>query len=225
MNRFNGFSRRGLLQAAGAGLALPAPRKGSDRPPNILFAISDDQSWLHTSAAGDPVVRTPAFDRVARAGVRFTHAFSCAPTCTASRGAILTGQDIWRLEEGGNLWSTLPRKFEVYPDMLERAGYQVGFTGKGWGPGDFKAGGRTRNPAGNPFKSFREFHAGRDRNKPFCYWFGSFRPHRPYPKDSGNRGRAEAGRRGGSTVDAAMCRRRAGTCWITSWPSRNGTRS
>ena len=46
------------------------------RPPNILFCISDDQSYAHTGANGDPVVQTPAFDRVAREGLRFTHAFS-----------------------------------------------------------------------------------------------------------------------------------------------------
>ena len=41
-------------------------------PPNILFCISDDQSYAHTGANGDPVVKTPAFDRVAREGIRFT---------------------------------------------------------------------------------------------------------------------------------------------------------
>ena len=46
--------------------------------PNILFAIADDQSWGHTSIEGCAYVRTPAFDRVAREGVRFTHAFSPA---------------------------------------------------------------------------------------------------------------------------------------------------
>jgi hypothetical protein len=37
-------------------------------PPNILFCISDDQSYAHASANGDPVIKTPAFDRVAREG-------------------------------------------------------------------------------------------------------------------------------------------------------------
>ncbi len=39
--------------------------------PNILFCISDDQSYSHTGANGDPVVKTPAFDRIAREGLRF----------------------------------------------------------------------------------------------------------------------------------------------------------
>ena len=44
--------------------------------PNILFAISDDQSYPHASILGDPVVKTPAFDRVAREGVLFTHSYT-----------------------------------------------------------------------------------------------------------------------------------------------------
>ena len=126
--------------------------KSRDRKrPNILFAISDDQSWCHTGAAGDKVVKTPGFDRIAEEGVVFTHAFSAAPSCTASRGAIFTGRYIWELEEGANLGGTLPNKFKVYPDLLEETGYFVGYTGKGWFPGLNEPGGRKRNPTGPEF--------------------------------------------------------------------------
>jgi N-sulfoglucosamine sulfohydrolase len=155
--------------------------------PNILFAIADDQSWLHTSSAGDPVVKTPTIDRIAGRGVRFTNSFCSSPSCTPSRGSILTGRNFWELEEGGNLWSSLPKKFDVYPDLLEAAGYHVGLHGKGWGPGDFKAGGFTRNPAGTPYTSFASFLEARPKDKPFCFWFGSTDPHRPYEPGSGAR--------------------------------------
>ncbi|MCH7728456.1 MAG: sulfatase-like hydrolase/transferase, partial [Planctomycetes bacterium] len=122
--------------------------------PNILFCISDDQSYAHTGANGDPVVKTPTFDRVAREGVRFTHAFCDAPSCGPSRSAILTGQHIWRLEEAGNIHSTLPKKFATYTDLLEDAGYFIGFTGKGWSPGRLAPGGRSRNPAGPEFAKY-----------------------------------------------------------------------
>ena len=36
--------------------------------------------------------------------------------------------------------------------MLEKAGYHVGFTGKGWGPGNWKVSGRSRNPAGTDYQ-------------------------------------------------------------------------
>src|SRR5437868_6924800 len=121
--------------------------------PNILYCLADDWAWPHAGVYGDKVIHTPNFDRVAREGVLFTHAFSAAPSCTPSRAAMLTGQAPHRLAEGANLHGFLPKHFKVYPDLLEAAGYVVGFHGNGWGPGDFKAGGRARNPAGPSFQS------------------------------------------------------------------------
>jgi len=171
--------------------------------PNILFCISDDQSWAHTGANGDPVVKTPAFDRVAAEGLRFTHSYCDAPTCGPSRSAILTGQPIWRLEEAGNIWSTLPAKFATYTDELQKAGYKVGATGKAWGPGRLEPGGRTENPAGPnyqgrtldpPFRGIRntdyagnfdDFMAEVDEDQPFCFWLGTSEPHRFYEDGAG----------------------------------------
>ena len=171
----------GLVLLTGRARGKRAPR------PNILFAIADDQSFAHTGAMGDPVVRTPTFDRVAREGVLFTRAYCSSPSCTPSRGAILTGQAFWRLEQGANLWSTLPAKFPVYTELLEAAGYHVGFTRKGWGPGNAEAGGRTRNPAGPRFRDFETFLDGSTEAAPFCFWFGSTDPHRNYERGSGVR--------------------------------------
>ena len=176
----------GLLSATALGsCVLAGPGRDAKKRPNILFCLADDWSWPHASIAGDKVVRTPTFDRVAREGVLFENAFVSAPSCTPSRGAILTGQWHWRLEEGGNLWSTLPAKFTVYPDLLEQAGYHVGFTRKGWAPGRNEPGGRKRNPAGPVYKNFGEFLKVRPEGKPFCFWFGSTDPHRGYKWQSG----------------------------------------
>lgn len=169
---------------AGLPLALSAPAAQAPQP-NILFCLADDWAWPHAGAYGDRVVRTPVFDSVAREGFLFTHAFSAAPSCTASRAAMLTGQAPHRLEEGANLHCFLPARFAVYPDLLERAGYFVGHTGKGWGPGSFQAGGRNRNPAGPQFKSFEDFIKQKPAGKPFCFWFGGHDPHRPYEPGTG----------------------------------------
>lgn len=176
----------GVVLAVGMSLidALAAPDHAR---PNILLAIADDASWAHFGAYGDQVVRTPVIDRLAREGVRFNHAFCSSPSCTPSRGALLTGQSFWRLESGANLWSVLPKKFIVYPDVLEAAGYHVGLQGKGWGPGDFKGGGWSRNPAGTPCKDFATFRRGVPDGRPFCFWFGSTDPHRLYDPGSGAR--------------------------------------
>ena len=184
---------------------LSAATAIADEKPNILFCISDDQSYAHTGANGDPVVKTPAFDRIAREGLRFTHAFCDAPTCGPSRSAILTGQPIWRLEEAGNIHSTLPAKFATYTELLKEAGYFVGYTGKGWSPGRLESGGRTENPAGAafqtvkldpPFKAMRntdyagnfaDFLSQKSGDDPFCFWLGTSEPHRGYELGAGKR--------------------------------------
>jgi arylsulfatase A-like enzyme len=148
--------------------------------PNILILMSDNHSWNHLGCYGDPVIKTPNIDGLSESGIRFTNAYCSAPSCTPARASMLTGQDIWRLEEGANLWGTLPAKFKVYTDMLEEAGYLVGHEGKGWGPGDYEAGGRGRNPAGERFNSFEEFYNEKEKGQPFCYWYSSRDPHRPY---------------------------------------------
>ena len=153
--------------------------------PNILLLMSDNQSWNHLGCYGDPVVKTPAIDRIAEQGVKFTNAYCAAPSCSPARAGMLTGQDIWRLEEGANLHGILPHKFPIYTDMLRSAGYFVGSQGKGWGPGSIKDSGREFNPAGKKYKSFKEFLSANKENKPWTFWFSSHKPHRPYEVGSG----------------------------------------
>jgi arylsulfatase A-like enzyme len=172
----------GLLLAV-ALTAAPAAER-----PNILLAIADDWGWPYASAFGDPVVRTPTLDRLAREGVLFENAFVASPSCTPSRAALLTGQWHWRLEESANLWSTLRFDYPTYPELLAAAGYHVGLTGKGWGPGRNEPGGRWQNPAGRSFDSLDAFLAARPPGQPFVYWFGSSDPHREYEAGSGTRG-------------------------------------
>ena len=151
--------------------------------PNILFAIADDWGWPHAGSYGDPVVKTPTFDRLAKEGALFRHAYVSSPSCTPSRGAILTGQWHWRLEGAGNLWSVFPDKYDTYPELWARAGYMIGVSSKGWGPGRTQKKGRQL--AGPRYKNFRAFMKNRESGKPFCYWLGSSDPHRGYAKGSG----------------------------------------
>lgn len=167
------------------GAALTGPGALADDRPNVLLVIADDWGHPNAGAYGDRAVRTPNFDRLAAEGVRFERSYCASPSCTPSRGGLLTGQAIHRLEAGGNLWSALAARFKGYPDYLEAAGYVVGLTGKGWGPGSLEGTGRTRNPAGPNFKSFAAFLETVPADRPFCYWYGSTDPHRPYAAGSG----------------------------------------
>ena len=174
------------------------------RSPNILFAISDDQSYPYASAYGSKMVQTPAFDRVARNGVLFNNAFVAAPQCSPSRAAILTGLNIWQLEEAGTHSSYFPQKFQTFTDILESGGYVLGYTGKPWGPGNWKDAGRSRNPVGPEFaahrhdsvpydgirplnysRNFQEFFDQKPAGQPFFFWFGASEPHRRFQPGSG----------------------------------------
>ena len=163
--------------------------------PNILIAIADDQSYPHTSAYGDPAIKTPAFDRVAKAGVLFRNAFTPAPGCSPMRAAFLTGREIWQIREAGTHASFFPRDLPVFPEQLAESGYHVGMTGKGWGPG--KAPDWPHNPAGKSYANrknkapkgissndyaanFADFLNARKGDEPFCFWFGGSEPHRTY---------------------------------------------
>lgn len=173
--------------------------------PNLLFIIFDDWGWSHAGAYGCTWVKTPNFDRVAREGVLFKNAFTSNPKCSPCRASILTGRNSWQLEEASCHNGIFPRKFAVYPELLEKAGYAVGLTGKGWGPGDFKSTGFTRNPAGPSFdehtssspasgisrndyaRNLEAFLKQRPAGRPFCFWMGFHEPHRAYELNSGAR--------------------------------------
>ncbi len=184
----------------GWGIAMAAEKTR----PNILLAISDDQSYPYASAYGCQGVKTPAMDRVARMGVLFPHAFAPSPGCSPTRASILTGRYPWQNEHAGTHASSFSSRFAVYPDLLEAAGYHVGMVGKGWGPGNFEVGGFKRNPAGPTYRktfedapegvssidyagAFEQFLADRRPGQPFCFWFGCHEPHRRYARGIGRR--------------------------------------
>ena len=148
------------------------------RRPNIVFCMADDWSWPHAGILGDPVVKTPHFDRIAREGVLFDNAFVSTPSCTPSRLSILTGQHHWRLQEGDSLGGSLREEFDVYTEMLQKAGYRIARFGKGVWPSKHTF--RERDSFGKRFRSFDEFIKERKPGEPFCYWHGGQDPHRPY---------------------------------------------
>ena len=166
------------------GLLLLAVNCHAAERPNIVFAIADDWGWPHATVYGnDDVCQTPTFDRIAKGGVLFNHAYVSSPSCTPSRNAILTGKYHWQLGSGANLWSTLDTKHATYPLLLEDAGYHVGSWRKSWGPGNLDN--WERHPAGKVYKSPDSFLDDWDRNEPFCFWLGSSDPHRDYELGSG----------------------------------------
>jgi arylsulfatase A-like enzyme len=178
-----------LLILSGCGLNSKKKNDQKEmRPPNFLILMSDNHSWNHLGSYGNEVLETPVIDKLAAEGIRFNNAYCAAPSCAPARAAMLTGQDIWRLEEAANLWGDFPPQFKVFTEVLQEAGYLVGHEGKGWGPGDWEAAGRTENPAGQKYYSFEEFYNDKERDQPFFYWFSSRDPHRPFKRDGWKKG-------------------------------------
>lgn len=182
--------------------------------PNILFAISDDQSFAHTSFKGCAFINTPAFDRVASEGIYFNNCFAGSPGCAPSRSTIVTGRYHWQNEQSGQHASSWMKKYVPFIDLLEGNGYITGRTGKGVSPFQYArdendslwrktdAGGiahseieyRKGTPedertagginAMNYFENFKYFMENVRKDKPFFFWYGAREPHRSYEQDS-----------------------------------------
>ena len=123
---------------------LPAPSFAAEsKRPNIVFAFADDWGRVASAYAKldghgtiNDVVQTPNFDRVAREGVLFRHAFVSAPSCTPCRSALLTGQHFWRTGRGAILQGARWDSSNIsWPMLLRDAGYHIGETYKVWSPG------------------------------------------------------------------------------------------
>jgi N-acetylglucosamine-6-sulfatase len=106
-----------------------------ERPPNVIFILSDDHRWDAAGFEGHPFIETPALDRLAEEGVRFTRAFVTSSLCSPSRASFLTGTTPHRHGVWNNFtpWSDDNRTFLEY---LGRAGYRTAFIGKWHMPGN-----------------------------------------------------------------------------------------
>jgi len=182
-----------------AGICMTANAAKETKRPNILFVIADDISRTSYGAYGCKYIKTPGFDRIAKEGVLFSNAYTNNPKSAPSRAMLLTGRYSWQLEAACNHNPIMPEKWVFYPDLLAQNGYFTGFTGKGWGPGDFPG---EHNPAGPEFSkftlkapfqfisnkdyvaNFKDFLEQNTDNKPFCFWFGTHEAHRAFELDS-----------------------------------------
>ena len=108
-------------------------------PPNILFIVTDDHRGDAMSCYGNPVLRTPAFDRIAREGARFDAFYVASPLCSPSRAALLSGLYPHQRGNGvldNNRAPDLPRDTPTLATRLGSLGYVTGFVGKAHIGGD-----------------------------------------------------------------------------------------
>ncbi len=125
----------GLLAAFCACATPTDPPKEVDPdappPPNIVFLLTDDQNFDSLGCYGNPDVRTPHIDALARDGVAFDRHYVTTAICMASRATIMTG--LYEFRHGCNFGhGNLLREHwqNAYPVLLRNAGYRTAMAGK-----------------------------------------------------------------------------------------------
>jgi N-sulfoglucosamine sulfohydrolase len=170
-----------LTAAAGLGVAtlagaVPAPAQARGSQPNIVVFVADDLGWRDLGIYGNTGIRTPNIDRLARSGLRVTHAFGTTPQCSPSRISTLTGKYAHAtLTE--DLHTPLPAGERILPSYLQPLGYFTGMMAKTHlGPNGER---QFQWYSPETAKALPDFldSAG---TRPFFLWVGFHDPHRPY---------------------------------------------
>ena len=141
----------------------PAPAPAPARP-NIVLVLFEDMS-ARVGAYGDPLARTPAFDRIAAEGVRYTNVYTASGVCAPSRASLMTGRYANTIgaqhmrtmgylgAPGGGPQDYLavpPPEVRAFPELLRAAGYH---TSNDW---------KTDYQFGEPFTIWDESEEGAD---------------------------------------------------------------
>ncbi|MBM4001561.1 MAG: DUF229 domain-containing protein [Planctomycetes bacterium] len=136
-NGAGGASPHALL--AGAVVALTAlsgaAAQPTDRRPNFVFILADDQSPESLACYGNRVCRTPHLDRLAREGIVLDDAHHMGSwsgaVCTPSRTMIMTGRTLWRIPGATGPGLEHPPSFRddaartSMPALFNQAGYRT----------------------------------------------------------------------------------------------------
>lgn len=170
-------------------LALPFTTLAHAKQPNLLLFLADDMTYTDLGCYGNPDVKTPHIDQLAKDGLRFTRFYNSAPTCSPLRQSLYTG--LYPIRNGAH-----PNHSRVYdgvkslPHYLKPLGYRTAIVGKrheapasafpfemlGGSHGD---GGKTPDGADLPLDKTRAFMA-RDAKQPWCLVVASNQPHTPW---------------------------------------------
>lgn len=170
-------------------LSLVARAAETKRAPHIVIFLADDMSWadvpLNHPQSG---IRMPNVERLARAGMTFSHAFVASPSCAPSRAALLTG--LVPPRNGAMFNHSAPdAAIKKWPAYFREAGYEVvsfGKTGHGATVRDY--GFDLASHIGQPFSeripAAVDWLEKRPAGRPLCLLVGTNWPHTPWPDHS-----------------------------------------
>jgi arylsulfatase A-like enzyme len=98
--------------------------------PNFVFFLGEGARSDEFGFAGNRLIQTPNFDRMAREGMVFRNAFVTNALCTPSRASILTGLYSHATGAIDNRERAIPDDIPTVTDLLRQAGYEAGLFGK-----------------------------------------------------------------------------------------------
>ena len=134
MNQQNIVIRKGLVSAGLVCLALLSAK--AQKHPNVVLVLTDDQGYGDLGFNGNPHVKTPVLDRLARESVRFNNFYVC-PVSAPTRSSLMTGRYSLRtgVRDTYNGGAMMAASEVTVAEMLKIAGYTTGIFGK-WHLGD-----------------------------------------------------------------------------------------
>ncbi|HBO14822.1 MAG TPA: sulfatase [Porticoccaceae bacterium] len=116
-----------------SGAAEDDPNK-TQKPPNIVFILTDDQNYDTLQALGNPNINTPNLDKLVRSGVSFTHVFNQgsweAAVCGPSRKMLNTGRHLYRTGYGPSTAEADLFRAPLMGEIFQNYGYETFVTGK-----------------------------------------------------------------------------------------------
>ncbi|MFP6752058.1 MAG: arylsulfatase [Pirellulaceae bacterium] len=128
---------RRLLVLLLATLLLPLlvadPVHAADRP-NVVFIMADDLGYGDLGCYGQQRIKTPAIDRLAAEGMKFTDFYAGSTVCAPSRCVLMTGNHTGRCFIRGNGKDNLRPSDVTIAEVMGAGGYRCGMFGK-WGLG------------------------------------------------------------------------------------------
>lgn len=106
-----------------------------ERPTNVVYIMSDELAYFELGHMGNPYIKTPRIDQMAKEGMRFTNALAGSPVCAPLRCNLMTGKHAGNASVRANDGGTPLREDEItIASMLKQKNYATGGFGK-WGCG------------------------------------------------------------------------------------------
>ncbi len=115
-------------------ICLPAAALAKETRPNIIYIMCDDLGYGDLGCFGQKEIKTPALDRLAAEGMKFTDYYAGCTVCRPSRLALWTGQHMGHTAISSNAKYVFKPEDITVAEILKKAGYTTGGVGK-WAMG------------------------------------------------------------------------------------------